>query len=661
MLASALAFATAAGCRRSPPIDGGVADAARGDATLAAATSPADLARAAPPSTPVVPVAPTPDQAGDCPARDDESVGLLVSPLHPVIGTPVRVLAATLADAEPLALRLETTKGEPIEAELVQRSGTPSLAVAKLAVARPSEVRAVVGRHGRGLRCLRFRIAPKTSAEKPRAAQRDAVWPVTHGWNRGEEALYSAWIREMFHAPRGEELAYNRLDEVTSQSERNLLFDYYGWSEDGPSGLKLKPDCADAPYFLRAYFAWKRGLPFAYRQCSSGDDGHPPRCQKPRSVLDPPDVPAKLPDDWNELAQVRRFFQRSVSAVHSGNGRVPFDDDESDFYGLELTRRALRPGAVYADPYGHVFVVLEFLDPDGTLPGVLYAVDGQPDGSITRKRFWEGNFLWNPDPALGGSGFKAFRPLALKTEDGGRVIESLRDAQIGTHPDYGDVSHAQAKLGPSEFYDTMDRVITPSVRDPFKAQEEIVRALSESAKVRVTSVNNADRFFAEHPDGVIVMPEGGEIFETAGPWEDFSTPARDLRLLIAMDVVNHFDAKIVRQPDAFGAATGKGMDELLTRLAAERTRLLASDDLAFSYKRSDGSAKKLTLADLVARAPAFEAAYNPNDCPEHRWGAPPGSDEASTCRRHAPDDQRSRMDGYRAWFRERKRPARGHP
>jgi hypothetical protein len=145
-----------------------------------------------------------------------------------------------------------------------------------------------------------------------------------------------------------------------------------------------------------------------------------------------------MPEEWNELTQVARFFPRSLGEVHTGNGRVPFNDDESDFYGLQLSRKALRPGAVFADPYGHVLSLVEFVDPEGSLPGVLYAVDGQPDGSITRKRFWEGNFLWNPNPALGGSGFKGFRPLVVKYEDGGQIIEHLTDAQIAKNPDYGD-------------------------------------------------------------------------------------------------------------------------------------------------------------------------------------------------------------------------------
>ena len=125
-----------------------------------------------------------------------------------------------------------------------------------------------------------------------------------------------------------------------------------------------------------------------------------------------------------------------------------------------------------------------------------------------------------------------------------------------------------------------------------------------------------------------------------------------------MDVINHFEDKVARQPEAF-APWGSNEDRQ-RRLTEERKRLLESDELAISYKRSDGSMKKLSLADLVTRAATFEAAYNPNDCPEHRWGAPEGSEELSTCKRRAPEEQQAQMDGYKKWFHERKRPPRPH-
>jgi hypothetical protein len=61
---------------------------------------------------------------------------------------------------------------------------------------------------------------------------------------------------------------------------------------------------------------------------------------------------------------------------------------------------------------------------------------------------------------------------------------------------------------------------------------------------------------------------------------------------------------------------------------------------------------------VLDRAVEFEMAYNPNDCVELRWGAAANSDEASTCKRHAPAAQRDKMSSYRAWFRDRHWPAR---
>ena len=93
---------------------------------------------------------------------------------------------------------------------------------------------------------------------------------------------------------------------------------------------------------------------------------------------------------------------------------------------------------------------------------------------------------------------------------------------------------------------------------------------------------------------------------------------------------------------------------------AELQTVLASELPArkFSYLRSDGSAWTLALKDVMDRAVDLEMAYNPNDCVELRWGAPDGSEERSTCRRHALSAQREKMTQYRGWFHERVRPPR---
>ena len=137
------------------------------------------------------------------------------------------------------------------------------------------------------------------------------------------------------------------------------------------------------------------------------------------------------------------------------------------------------------------------------------------------------------------------------------------------------------------------------------------------------------------------MPNGPSIFETTGAWEDYSTPARDFRLLIAIDVVRGFPDHVARRSERYAMPGGKSIADVKAELQGVLASELASRKI--SYTRSDGSQWTLSLKDVVDRAADFEMAYNPNDCVELRWGAPENSDEASTCKRHAPQAQRAKM------------------
>jgi hypothetical protein len=129
-----------------------------------------------------------------------------------------------------------------------------------------------------------------------------------------------------------------------------------------------------------------------------------------------------------------------------------------------------------------------------------------------------------------------------------------------------------------------------------------------------------------------------------------------LRLLIAIDVVRGFPDRVARLPGRYAMPKDKNVAEV----KADLQSVLASELAAhkFSYPRSDGSPWTLSLKDVLDRTTALEMAYNPNDCVELRWGAPDKSDEASTCKRHAPGTQRTKMTKYREWFHDRRRPPR---
>jgi hypothetical protein len=306
---------------------------------------------------------------------------------------------------------------------------------------------------------------------------------------------------------------------------------------------------------------------------------------------------------------------------------------------------------VYADPYGHLLVLARRVSQTGGAAGVFLAVDAQPDGTVARKRFWRGNFLFAQDPALGGPGFKRFRPI-VREKNG--ALRRLTNAEITKDQQYGDFSLDQSHLGVEDFYDRMDDVMSPAPLDPLRAMKEAITSLEEQVNARVTSVENGRKFQAGGRDAE--MPEGASIFETSGAWEDFATPSRDLRLLIALDVVRTFPDRVARRPERYAMPTGKSVADV----KAELESVLASELAArkFSYPRTDGSAWTLTLKDMLDRSQDLEMAYNVNDCVELRWGASEKSAEAATCRRRASGTQRAKMTQYRAWFHERRRPPR---
>ncbi|HPM92725.1 MAG TPA: hypothetical protein PKZ74_07925, partial [Bacteroidales bacterium] len=173
--------------------------------------------------------------------------------------------------------------------------------------------------------------------------------------------------------------------------------------------------------------------------------------------------------------------------------------------------------------------------------------------------------------------------------------------------------------------------------------------------VRVKSVANGETYMKAHPGTVISMPSSANgVFLAGGPWEDYSTPNRDLRLLIAMDAVLGFPDRVAAFPQDFKISGRKTAEETRQSLRSMLEKKVAGQTV--SYTRSDGSMQELTVAEILLRKDAFEMAYNPNDCPEIRWGAPENSPERSTCRRTAPPYQRKTMESVRKWFQQRLHP-----
>ena len=602
---------------------------------------------------------------------DAAQVAVLSSPIAPWKGAPLRVIFAA---EKPLdgEFALVGPDGNVAAKSRSRYGGPPYFWFAEVAAPVAGTWRATLTRDRAPVGC--GAIAREISVRdgeppRPRAAA-GSVWPLRNTWNRATENLYSAWIEKLFDAPLDAEPSWPALYNVLRDRSRNVLFNYLGLGED-EIPMTLRPDCADLVYFLRAYFAFKMGLPFGYSKCSRGGGGKPPRCYGWTSIqsssssssetepAEPRGATASIPPGGGEPAKrpglgtaFGQYLRVVADAVQSGSVRTPANDENTDFYTVPLRQDTLRPGTVYADPYGHVMMLVRRVPQSGGAAGVFLAVDGEPDGTVARKRFWRGTFLFAHEPALGSPGFKRFRPI-VRDEKG--ALRRLTNAEIGKDPQYGDFSLEQSQLGVENFYDRMDEAMSPEPLDPLRAMKEAIASLEEQVKTRVTSVENG-RKFQNSGHGEASMPEGPAIFATTGAWEDFATPARDFRLLIAIDVVRGYPDRVARQPERYAMPNGRSVADV----KAELQRVLASELSArkFSYTRSDGSAWTLSLKDVIDRAAELEMAYNLNDCVELRWGAPEKSEEASTCKRHASASQRAKMTEYRTWFRDRHWPAR---
>ncbi len=563
---------------------------------------------------------------------------LLLSPKHPKPGEPFSVLAVGGKSILKTKIQISSDATESLKNR--SGEGLPHWRIEQF----------------KGLPEGKYRISLQNSKEaaqldftvksKPVQTSDQGVWNTEKGWDAASEALYSAWVNALFY-DADERASWKALDEVTQNRDRNFLYNHLSLNEDDAvdkNRVLMQPDCADNPFYLRAYFAWKLGLPFGYHECDRGYLGKAPRTG--RWVTNETSISGTSP-----TRKFNTFVRMVMNGVHSGTARTALNDENSDYYPVPLSASALRPGVVFADPYGHTLILVRRISQTSDTPGVLLSVDAQPDGTVGIKRFWKGNFLFNTSEVVGEPGFKAFRPVVLK--DGRPRL--LSNEEISANRGLLPFSMQQKGMESGVFYHTMERIINPKPLDPEAALLDLIQALNEQLIVRITSVANGEAYMKSHPGEVIGMPGSPSgVFQAGGQWEDFSTPNRDLRLLIAMDAVLDFPDKVFRSPEDYKFPMLKSSETVKKELEELLNKKL--NELSISYTRTNGMEQKLTMREILQRKDAFEMAYNPNDGIEIRWGAPVNSEERSTCKRQVPANQLARMKTVRVWFNKRLHP-----
>ncbi|MEM1398094.1 MAG: hypothetical protein AAGH38_11690, partial [Pseudomonadota bacterium] len=380
---------------------------------------------------------------------------------------------------------------------------------------------------------------------------------------------------------------------------------------------------------LREYFAWKNGLPFSYQSAMRTADGKPedPRYSTGGNVVagrrsTAASSPISAP---SFIARIPGEVSTAMFRTHpeTGGGRT-FDD----FYPVEVSRDAIRPGVVAYDIYGHVGIVYDVLE-----DGRALIIASHPDHSVTRSVYGP-NFM-RSKPEL-GSGFKAWRPLKLvgakQASDGsfrgGRVkgLENSLLSDYSVEQYFGNEPHPSGEWSLGSFrigqqtlpyYDFVRRrLAAPGYKfnpvTEFRNGLEAICAATRDRKYAVDAARMARIHLRPHPKR---LP--ANIYGTYGDWEAYSTPSRDARLKVSIIELRREIQRLISDlgnPDGVSQYGGDSLgDDLWVTLMEE------VEDCQFTYWRSDNTRIRLNLSHVIDRI--WDLSFDPYHCPERRWGA----------------------------------------
>lgn len=216
----------------------------------------------------------------------------------------------------------------------------------------------------------------------------NVAWPAENRWTDEMEDRYSEFVATM-----GRAVAAGRCRSLGGCLESPNINPLY---EADPHNrrMNLHADCADVPYTLRAWFAYRNHLPFAVTRALHGAGRDPRYLQHTR--------PAGL-RMWTEYRNPRELLRDVASAVHSGYFRMGPDEQGSDYYHARVDRQSVRPGTAFYDPDGHVLVVYEV-----RANGDVMLFDGHPDNTVSHPRLTS---RIDVGTARQGGGFRNHRPL----------------------------------------------------------------------------------------------------------------------------------------------------------------------------------------------------------------------------------------------------------
>lgn len=404
-----------------------------------------------------------------------------------------------------------------------------------------------------------------------------------------------------------------------------------------PAGAHFFSDCAELPYVLRAYFAFKKGLPFSY-ESAVAPRGHTRDIRYTAAgnkVVERRDVLSASSTGYGLLPRVATTVNSASFRIHPD-----LDDPVPDMYSPAISPKSIRPGTMFYDPNGHVATIYK-IDGDGR----IYYIDAHPDYSVTRGNY-DARFV-RARPGM-GAGFKNWRQVTLvgytKRSDGVLMGGHMVLPKNKDIPDFSTVQFFGTGARPADdsewasgrfvlngesmgYYDYVRAVMAGGKLefDPVKEVAAMVDSNCADLHYRGDAIDVAIAAGTERVPEPEQLP--ANIYGTDGLWETYSTPSRDARLKTAFkelrDQVERF-VQLYRTHDPKLKYQGNDLaGDLLKTYDAHAAMCTVT------YTRSDGS--KVTFDYNEARRRLFAMSFDPYHCIERRWGAHTPS-ELATCK-----------------------------
>lgn len=469
----------------------------------------------------------------------------------------------------------------------------------------------------------------------PVIAQNVAPWRVLKtSWSVQDEKNFQSFVQVIGQAVE------NKKCRSVSECLTSSINPYY---PSDPKGLRYYADCADFPYYLRAYFAFKNGLPFSMAT-SMKLRNVPGNRGEIRYSAYGNDVSSKFStvSNGSSFPDAILFLNQTVPyQTNSGNFRTFYKGNDTgdlftDFYPVRLDRNGVQVGTMLYDPNGHVTVVYKITD-----DGKIYYVDAHPDNSLTTGSFSVKFIRSHPGQ---GAGFKNWRPIQLvgakQNNQGfwiGGKIQATPNNQIpnyGIEQFYGN-QNSQPDWTKGKFihegktvsyydYVRIKMAVGNLKIYPIDDFRNTLQDLCQSLEDRVLAVDAAIKAGIQNKPHPPRLPEN--IYGTQGEWETYSTPSRDAQLKVSFrDLIDQADSyrKKIQNGDPSIVYTGTNLfQDLLDVYQSE------ANSCQIRYVNSVGTTVTLNLEQVRQRL--FKLSFDPYHCVELRWGAYQGP-ESATC------------------------------